>query len=134
MQQLVSCDVDGTDAGCDGGLMDEAFKWIVGHPLCVNEDYPYLSGSGQYHGLCQTTCKGLAAPTGLTDVPGEDGLLSAIAIGPVSVGIDAGRLQLYAGGVFDDPICTTSINHGVLAVGFGTEPSSGAKCVCSPVL
>ncbi|KAF0308480.1 Cysteine proteinase 3 [Amphibalanus amphitrite] len=47
-------------------------------------------------------------------------------IGPVAIGIDASHFsfQLYSSGVYDEPRCLSAYNdldHGVLAVGYGTE-------------
>ncbi|KAI4876597.1 hypothetical protein NFI96_034276 [Prochilodus magdalenae] len=45
-------------------------------------------------------------------------------IGPVSVAIDTSRytFQLYESGVYDDQFCSsTSLDHAVLVVGYGTE-------------
>ncbi|XP_074837160.1 cathepsin S-like isoform X3 [Carettochelys insculpta] len=53
----------------------------------------------------------------------EAALKDAIAnIGPVSVAIDAKQptFFLYRSGVYDDPRCTQEVNHGVLAIGYGT--------------
>merc|ERR1712093_553457 len=48
-EDLVACDNrqhGGSDQGCNGGLMDNAFKWIEKNGLCTENDYPYTSGSG----------------------------------------------------------------------------------------
>ena len=40
---------------------------------------------------------------------------------PVSVAVEADSavFQMYTGGIVDDSACGTSLNHGVLAVGYG---------------
>ena len=40
-QQLVDCSKQ--NHGCQGGLMDYAFKYIEGAPLMLEADYPYLA-------------------------------------------------------------------------------------------
>lgn len=68
-----------------------------------------------------------ATDTGYVDIPHmqEDKLQEAVAtIGPISVAIDAGHksFQLYREGVYSEPACSSSrLDHGVLAVGYGTE-------------
>lgn len=58
------------------------------------------------------------------DVPenDEEALKKAVAGQPVSVAIEAGGrdFQLYSGGVFTGR-CGTDLDHGVLAVGYGSE-------------
>ena len=58
----------------------------------------------------------------------ESALQDAVAnVGPVAVAIDASNFsfQLYSGGVYNEAYCSSSrLDHGVLAVGYGTESGS----------
>merc|ERR1711974_109245 len=54
----------------------------------------------------------------------ESDLKRAVSMVPTSVAIDASHysFQLYQGGVYDEPSCSSyRLDHGVLAVGYGTE-------------
>jgi len=123
-QQLVSCSASYGNMGCNGGLMDNAFKYIQAHGLCTEAAYPYTAKSDFLN--CKATgCAAAAKITGYQDVASgnEDALLTAVNLGPVSVAIEADQsvFQLYAGGVFDNAKCGTSLDHGVLVVGYGTD-------------
>merc|ERR1712127_619052 len=59
----------------------------------------------------------------------ENDLMNAVgSVGPVSVCINASSqgFQFYHTGVYRDSSCSKSINHAVLAVGYGTDSSYGA--------
>jgi C1A family cysteine protease len=126
-EQLVACDNTkdgGKDNGCNGGLMDNAFKWIEKNGgLCEESDYPYTSGAGKVS-ACNTTCKIVTGskPTKWTDVAhDEKSLMAAVMQQPVSIAIEADQqsFQLYASGVLSG-MCGTKLDHGVLVVGYGT--------------
>jgi len=128
-QELVSCDTGGIlgDHGCNGGLMDNAFKWVKNNGgLCSESDYPYTSGTTGQNGNCQPhdSCDNTKlAVKSYTDVQtnSDSALMSALAQQPVSVAIQANQpaFQLYKSGVLTGT-CGTNLDHGVLAVGYGT--------------
>ena len=128
-QQLVDCDNrqnGGKDMGCNGGLMDNAFSWIKKNGgLCTEEDYPYVSGNTRTPGTCQTSC-GLVDGSKIVsfyDVPpsSDEDMMLALGKQPVSIAIEADQqsFQLYKSGVFTGS-CGTKLDHGVLAVGYGS--------------
>ncbi|XP_022017702.1 senescence-specific cysteine protease SAG39 [Helianthus annuus] len=121
-QELVECDTSGEDEGCNGGLMDEAFKFIIQNKgLTTETNYPYEG----IDGTCSTTKESshAATITGYEDVPtnSEAALLKAMAMQPVSVAIDASGsdFQSYKSSVFTGE-CGTQLDHGVTVVGYGT--------------
>ena len=123
-QQLVDCSTSAGNHGCNGGWMDYAFKYIqqVGGQM-LTSDYPYTARDQ----TCKfNKAKVAAKVTGFTDIPQNNcaQLTSAITKNPVSVAIAANAIMMYSSGVFDNAACGTGLNHGVGAVGYGTE---GAK-------
>ncbi|XP_031398825.1 senescence-specific cysteine protease SAG39-like [Punica granatum] len=122
-QELVDCDTGGEDQGCEGGLMDNAFKFIIhNHGLTTEAKYPYQAADSTCN--ADKASSHVATITGYEDVPAnsESALLKAVANQPVSVAIDASGsdFQLYSGGVFTGE-CGTELDHGVTAVGYGTD-------------
>jgi len=120
-QQLVDCSGAQGNQGCEGGLMDQAFQYIISNNgITTEQNYPYTAQDG--------TCNNQAASqvattiTGYTDVASmnETALVAAVAIGPVSVAIEADQacFQFYSSGILNDPSCGTNLDHGVLAVGY----------------
>ncbi|XP_051125844.1 senescence-specific cysteine protease SAG39-like [Andrographis paniculata] len=119
-QELVDCDTS-EDQGCNGGLMDYAFEYIIKNQgLTTESNYPYEGTDG----TCNTKKESsrVAKITGYEDVPAnsESSLMKAVAKQPVSVAIDASGsdFQFYSSGVFTGE-CGTELDHGVTAVGYG---------------
>jgi len=127
-QNLVDCSTAEGNDGCNGGLMDDAFQYIIkNHGIDTESSYPYRATG-------PNACQFKAADVGATissfhDVMrgSESDLQSSVDKQPVSVAIDAGHnsFQLYKSGVYYEPACSaTQLDHGVLAVGYGTSGSS----------
>nr|AJD78154.1 cysteine proteinase SAG12H8 [Hevea brasiliensis]AJF19712.1 cysteine proteinase [Hevea brasiliensis] len=127
-QELVDCDTKGKDEGCNGGYMEDAFKFVIkNHGITSEANYPYNGTNG----TCNTKKEAshVANITSYEVVPAksEASLMKAVANQPVSVSIDGSGLefQFYNAGVFTGD-CGTEINHGVTAVGYGTT-TNGTK-------
>lgn len=125
-QELVDCAprIDGC-MGCNGGQMDGAFKYVEKNGgLCSEKDYKYTAKDGQ----CEAAKCGTKydANSGYMDVTSDSStsLKSAVAEGCVSVAIEADQtaFQHYSSGVLTGS-CGTSLDHGVLVVGYGTSGS-----------
>ncbi|XP_058221112.1 cysteine proteinase mucunain-like [Rhododendron vialii] len=121
-QELVECD-NMYNEGCDGGLMDYAFEFIINNGGIDSEaDYPYNARDGK----CDLSRKNAKVVTidSYEDVPANDekALQKAVASQPVSVAIEAGGMtfQFYESGVYTGK-CGTALDHGVTAVGYGTD-------------
>jgi C1A family cysteine protease len=123
-QQLVDCSTAEGNQGCNGGMMDQAFEYIVKNGgLCSEAAYPYTSASGTSNSTCHV-CEAVAHISGHVDVQpnNETALMAAVAQQPVSVAVEADGLdwQFYSSGIVTDA-CGTNLDHGVLVVGYGTE-------------
>ncbi|CAF1161558.1 unnamed protein product [Didymodactylos carnosus] len=91
-QQLVDCSTNWGNEGCNGGLMDNAFKYVHDNKgIDDNVTYPYLAQDG----TCKFKRKAVASTCdSFVDIPS---------------------------GVYSDPECSSEdLDHGVLAVGYGT--------------
>jgi len=124
-EQLVECatGMQYGSHGCNGGQMEGAFKYLIQNGQCALSSYPYTSGNGQ-SGSCKS-CNQVAHFSSCSDVKPNDqiSLKGAVAQQPVAVAIEADTryFQSYSGGVLDSPSCGTSLDHGVLIVGYGEE-------------
>jgi C1A family cysteine protease len=124
-EELVSCSKTNGNAGCNGGLMDNALEWIVANKgIDSEQDWPYQPKEGRCGWFAKHFKKAVRID-GFADVPPNDevALQKAVAMQPVSVAIEADHrsFQLYGGGVYDASDCGTSLDHGVLVVGYGVD-------------
>eukprot|EP00483_Globobulimina_turgida_P005339 UN05349 len=114
--------------GCNGGAVEYALQYTAGaEGLCLETAYPYTAKQG--------TCKADTCGTKYNKNKGynqlhpanETTLENYVAIGCVSVDINANsNFQHYSGGVFTAS-CPAGVNHAILAVGYGYDNSTQLK-------
>jgi len=118
-QNLMDCSKAEGNESCEGGLMDQAFEYVIkAGGICAEADYPYKAKD---ESTCKT-CTKVAHISKYVDVDHtEDALAKAVTLTPVAVAIEADQddFQFYSSGVLTGE-CGTNLDHGVLAVGFGT--------------
>jgi C1A family cysteine protease len=121
-QELVDCatGISYGSHGCNGGQMEGAFKFIIEKGQCSLSSYPYTAKDGS----CKI-CSPVAHISSCSDVKPNDqiSLKAAVAQQPVAVAIEADTFyfQSYSSGILTSPTCGTTLDHGVLIVGYGTE-------------
>ncbi|CAN4126625.1 unnamed protein product [Withania somnifera] len=128
-QQLVDCDhtcdkkdKKACDSGCSGGLMTNAYKYLIEAGGIEEEDsYPYTGKRGE----CKFKPDKVAVKvSNFTNIPVDERQIAAYLVnhGPLAVGLNAVFMQTYIGGVSCPLICGKRwVNHGVLLVGYGSK-------------
>lgn len=114
-QQLVDCSGSYGNQGCNGGLMQDAFKYVIRNGITTEDKYPYIAKDES----CKSKA-GLFKITGFKNVPHKSStaLSTACDAQTVSVSIDAENIMKYKSGIFDNKSCGTQLDHGVLLVGY----------------
>ena len=118
-QELVDC--SSKDEGCDGGLMDDAFQYIMDNGICSYKRYPYIAEDNK---CSKANCSRVVNISRFVDVKpnSETQLLYALLINPISVAIDASdpSFQSYKRGIYNGS-CSTTLDHGVTLIGYGYD-------------
>jgi len=123
-EELVGCSNSAGNLGCNGGLMDNAFQWVIKNKgIDTEADYPYKSGSGNTPACLKKKSSTAAATfSSYIDLPNDEEKMAqwVSTNGPLSIAVDASTgWQTYSGGIVSD--CDGSqLDHGVL-IGYGTE-------------
>uniref|UniRef100_UPI00398EC790 digestive cysteine proteinase 2-like isoform X1 n=2 Tax=Pristiophorus japonicus TaxID=55135 RepID=UPI00398EC790 len=123
-QNLVDCSRDYNNEGCNGGWMDQAYRYVLrNNGVNSAATYPY---TGRDESCKFQSNEFVATISGYRYiVRNEFDLKRAVeTVGPIAVAIDAGQqsFQYYKTGVYYEQNCEKwRVNHAVLVVGYGTE-------------
>jgi C1A family cysteine protease len=128
MEQIVDCDTNGQDQGCNGGFPSGAYDYVESAGgIDTLSSYGYTAGGGTA-GTCNFQTANIGAKVAsYKSISGETGLyaqLSSASGGPVSVCVDASSWQTYQSGVLTT--CTNNVDHCVQLTGYANYGQSGA--------
>jgi cathepsin F len=127
-QNLVDCDHEcmkfedqqSCDSGCEGGLQPNAYEYVIKNKgIDTENSYPYQGVDG----TCSFSTRNIGATIrNFTMISTDEDQMAAYLVnnGPIAIAANAEEWQFYIGGVFYLP-CMTSLDHGILIVGYGTE-------------
>ena len=140
VQQIVSCDVDNGDLGCDGGMYNTAWLNYATIGLATEEEYPYDTKTYMGHPTKCDSSKIDAVPgtkvtsynwattpceSFLCRAQDEDTLVAnLVSYGPISIAVDASQWSSYTGGILTPESCAHSgirLDHAVQLVGYNFE-------------
>jgi C1A family cysteine protease len=132
-QYLVDCatGLGYFNMGCNGGMPDSAFKFMINNEQCNEIDYPYVSGASKVAGKCHLCESADLAFSSCYDVTPNDqiALKYAVTMNPVVIAIEADTryFQSYSSGILDSASCGTNLDHAVEIVGYGEDSASGKE-------
>ena len=120
-QQLVDCVK--TCFGCGGGNQALAFRYLKSNNAYLEANYPYkaVNQNCAYNASAASSVN----VASYTTVTGSNvaQMKAALAQQPLSVSIEADTavFQTYTSGILNSTACGTTLDHAVLAVGWGSE-------------
>jgi len=127
-QMLVDCVNSGSYDCSTGGIMNDGFTYVISAGgVMSSAAYPYTATDRNQCRFDRSLSQ--ASFRAFHDIPVGDeiALKAASAKHPgISIGVDASNFQFYSGGVYNPATCgntDTTIDHGVLLVGYGTDAS-----------
>jgi len=144
-QQIVNCVENpkecGGQGGCRGATVELAMAWVVDSDLAFEEDVPYTGSDGTCNvksaSFIERTLRNVGAvrkhrnsdSLGLVSwatLPSNKAqpLMAAVMDGPVAISVGADGWFMYETGIFDDCSRDAVIDHAVVLVGYGEEPTS----------
>lgn len=123
-QQLVDCDHEG-DEGCNGGLMENAFKYLKkAGGIMKSSDYNYTARGGSCKFNKDKAALKITGNVFAKSQDEEEIKEFLFTTGPLAIAINADPLQFYEEGIIeaDESECDPQgLNHGVTLVGYGSK-------------
>ena len=124
-QELVDC-AGGkyNNAGCDGGMMDDAYRYIIDNKVATEKNYPYRAVDHKCNKKNKKKGGRVAVSKFKYVKAGVTSLINAAAKQVVSVSIEVrDDMMDYSSGIYSnsDSSCGDELNHGVAVVGYNNQ-------------
>eukprot|EP01125_Pyxidicula_operculata_P001813 TRINITY_DN11662_c0_g1_i1.p1 TRINITY_DN11662_c0_g1~~TRINITY_DN11662_c0_g1_i1.p1 ORF type:complete len:325 (-),score=87.59 TRINITY_DN11662_c0_g1_i1:41-1015(-) len=118
-QQIVDCDVNNGDEGCNGGDTPTAYEYVIKQGgLDTEASYPYTAEDGTCKFQQSTIGATIKSWTYITQNKNETEMQAKlVALGPQSICVDASSWQFYVGGAVTS-FCGNSLDHCVMITGY----------------
>ena len=120
VSQVVDCSSNYGNDGCEGGLQQNVFDYVIKFGIESTKDYPYIANDNK----CKYNSKeGVLKIKDFKYVePGVESLKkSLVKYGPICISMATPKsFQLYKSGIYSNTQCYKyDVDHAVLLVGFG---------------
>ena len=121
-QELVDCASSYGNSGCQGGIMPNAFNYIMENGITTEKEYPYTGYGGNCRAAHTSPRYSIDSYAQINPI-NVNGLMAATDQTVVAVAIEVQNdLMLYTGGVYHaSRNCGYSLNHAVNTVGYDSE-------------
>jgi len=118
-QQIVDCDLNNGDEGCNGGDTPTAYQYVIkAGGMELEQDYPYEADDGKCRFSASKVAAKISSWTYITTTKNETEMMVKLAArGPLSICVDAAVWQFYIGGVITS-FCGTELDHCVMISGY----------------
>lgn len=136
-QEIVSCVPNpqecGGQGGCRGATVELAVDWVMKYGAFEEYQAPYVGSDMPCQSTQQTALSAHSNKGGssfgmhgwetLAKNKYEPLMMALAEKGPVAVSADASGWHMYEHGIFDGCPADSIINHAIVAIGYGQDPS-----------
>ena len=97
-------------------------QYVQSNGQVLESDYVYTAKDGTCRASSYKSVAGVSKVNQVA-TKSQNALLAAIAVGPVSVTVEADRavFQRYTSGILNSKLCGTNLDHAITAVGYGVQ-------------
>ena len=123
-QELIDCSYSYDNNGCQGGLIDNAFNYIIDNKINLSVDYPFANREQRCKIKRKKPRYSMTEKVSINPVD-VSGLMKLVDQQPVAVAMEIQRdFQFYTGGVYQNSNCGDSLNFALTVVGYLSDKNN----------